>query len=354
MMPRVSKLQLPFQQWPNEDRQRWENAFRGGDIFDEDKRGTHLSEATRKALRASYAQYLRFLSDNHADLLTKPPKARLDRRFLAEYVGLLRKTNQDISIATSLHHLRLALKLICPKEDWSWLLAITKRIAAAAPRKAKGYGLVSSDQLYLLGLELMDSAVAETANLTEISKATATKYRDGMLITLLSLVVLRRRTATALRIGKQLVRNGDYWALEIPPEDVKGKRPLDFALSSDLSDRIDLYLQKYRPRLAGAKGHTALWPSNKGGAMSANGIYDTVCKRTKKAFGFSVNPHRFRHAAGTLWSIEDPANVRGVKDLFGHASYEKTTEDHYVIGKSRLAGHTLARAIEEASRHPVR
>ena len=193
-MPRVSKLQLPFQQWPNEDRQRWENAFRGGDIFDEDKRGTHLSQATRKALRVSYARYLRFLSNNHADLLTEPPKARLDRRLIAEYVGLLRKTNQDISIASSLHHLRLALKLICPKEDWSWLLTITKRIGAGAPRKAKRYGLVSSDQLYLLGLELMDSAVAEAADQTEISKASAIKYRDGMLITLLSLVVLRRRT----------------------------------------------------------------------------------------------------------------------------------------------------------------
>ena len=176
-MPRVSKLQLPFQRWPNEDRQRWENAFRGGDIFDEDKRGTHLSEATRKALRVSYAQYLRFLLDNHADLLTTPPKARLDRRLIAQYCGLLRKTNRDISIATSLHHLRLALKLMCPKEDWSWLSTITKRIEAGAPGKAKRYGLVSSEQLYLLGLELMDSAVAEAANQTEITKASAIKYR---------------------------------------------------------------------------------------------------------------------------------------------------------------------------------
>jgi integrase len=228
------------------------------------------------------------------------------------------------------------------------LSTITKRIGAGAQRAAKTYGIVSSDQLYLLGLELMDSAVAEAADQTEISKASAIKYRDGMLITLLSLVALRRRTVAALRVGKQLVRNGDLWVLEIPPENVKGKRPLDFALSSDLSARIDVYLQDYRPRLPGAKGHTALWPSNKGGAMSANAIYDAVCKRTKKAFGFSVHPHRFRHAAGTLWSIEDPANVRGVKDLLGHASYEKTTEAHYIMGKSRLAGRSLAQAIEEA------
>jgi hypothetical protein len=128
-MSRVSKLQLPLLQWPNEDRQRLEDAFRPGDLFDEDKRGTDLSEATRNALRVSYAQYLRFIAENHTGLLSKPPEARLDRQLIAEYVGLLRRANRDSSIATSLHHLRLALRLICPKEDWSWLLTITKRIA---------------------------------------------------------------------------------------------------------------------------------------------------------------------------------------------------------------------------------
>jgi hypothetical protein len=77
--------------------------------------------------------------------------------------------------------------------------------------------------------------------------------------------------------------------------------------------------------------------------MSHSAIYDAVRRRTKKAFGFAVNLHRFRHAAGCFWSIQDPVNVRGVKDLMGHASFEKTTEKHYVMGQSRLAGRALAR-----------
>ena len=84
--------------------------------------------------------------------------------------------------------------------------------------------------------------------------------------------------------------------------------------------------------------------------MSASAIYHAVCKRTETAFGYRVNPHRFRHAAGTLWSIEDPENVRGLKDLFGHASYEKTAETHYVMGQSRIAGRALAEAIASAIR----
>lgn len=348
-MPFASRLQLPFEQWPNADRRHWEHAFQEGDIFDENRRGTHLAEATRKALNVSYARYLRFLSQNHPHLLAKPPEARIDRRLIAEYVGILRKTNQDISIATSLHHLRLALRLICPKVDWSWLLTITKRIAAAAPRKPKKYAQVSSDQLYVLGLELMDQAIAETTDLEEITKASAMKYRDGLLIATLSLVILRRGTVTALRPDQHLVRAGALWALDIPAKDVKGKRPLDFALPASLCERIDLYLKKFRPRLPGSNRHGGLWPSNKNQPMSAGAIYDAVCRRTKKAFGFSVNLHRFRHAAGTLWSIEDPENVRGVKDLMGHISFESTTEAHYLIGQSRLAGRALARAIEAAT-----
>jgi hypothetical protein len=61
---------------------------------------------------------------------------------------------------------------------------------------------------------------------------------------------------------------------------------------------------------------------------------------------FSINAARFRHAAGCFWSIQDPVNVRGVKDLMGHASFEKTTEKHYVMGQSRLAGRALAKALD--------
>ena len=175
------------------------------------------------------------------------------------------------------------------------------------------------------------------------------KFRDGLLIALLSVFALGRRTVTALKSNVQLLRRGDLWALEIPPEDVKGKRALDFTLTSRLSEYVDLYLQKFRPLLPGASCHDGHWPSNKGRPMSANAIYDTVCKRTERAFGFRVNPHRFRHAAETFWSIADPENVRGVKDLLGHASFDKTTEAHYIIGQSRVAGWAFGKG--DRSRH---
>ena len=71
-MPRVSKLQLPSCEWPAEDKTLWETAFKAVDLFDDDSPGFHMSAATREALRVNYAQYLRYVSEHHADLLALP------------------------------------------------------------------------------------------------------------------------------------------------------------------------------------------------------------------------------------------------------------------------------------------
>ena len=52
--------------------------------------------------------------------------------------------------------------------------------------------------------------------------------------------------------------------------------------------------------------------------MDDGSIYDAVRRRTRKAFGFAVNLHRFRHAALTFWSIHEPKKHGSGKDLLGH------------------------------------
>ena len=341
-MPRGYKIMLSFADWPAADRGRWEAAFKIADRFDESSYGAHLAPATRKARRESYGRFLGFISAIHPNRLTAPPEAR---SIVAEYVDWRRRSSEVTSLAADLGHLRDALKLICPNTDWSWLATIIKRIAVTAPRSAGKYHLVTSDRLYLLGVELMDRAVADADVAQRTDKALAFRYRDGLVIALLALIPLRSRTLTALRIGQHLVKTGDSWALDIPAADTKTRRALDFPVSREMSARMDLYLEQFRIRIPGADKHTGLWPSNKSRPMCANAIYLAVRKRTKKAFGFGVNLHRFRHAAASLWSSQDPVNIRGVKDVLGHASFG-TTEKHYIMAQSRLAGRALAHAID--------
>lgn len=234
---------------------------------------------------------------------------------------------------------------MCPGADVSWLLPIAKRLAVQAAPKPARLHLVTSDQLYELGIKLMDGA----EQLDPVHKGGAFQYRDGLTIALLALVPLRRRTLAALRVGEHLLKSGDLWMLEIPAKDTKTKRPLDYLLSAHLSERIDRYLAHFRAAIPGAATHAGLWPSNWGRPMADGAIYVRVRQRTREAFGFPVNLHRFRHAAATFWSISDPENVRGAKDLLGHSSF-RTTEKNYVMTQSRLAGRALARAIARIRR----
>ena len=345
-MRKATNLYLPYADWPEDDRARWEAAFKAGaDRFDDCGPAAHLAEPTRLTLLDDYARFLAFLSAHDVSLLARTPAARIDRKIIESYVGWQPASCGGVTIARILRGLRTTLRYICPGHDWSWISTIANRIAAKAKQKPEKHHLVTSETLYALGIELMDRAITK-ANATEnIYLACALDYRDGLMIGLLALIPLRRRTLAALRIGRQLVRSGDHWALDIPARDIKTKRPLEYPISAELSGRIDLYLNQFRCRLAGARAHDYLWASKDGGPMLDKTIYATIRRRTRETLGFPVNPHRFRRAAATLWSNRDPANVRGVKDLLGHASFN-TTEKHYVMGQSRVAGRALARAIE--------
>jgi hypothetical protein len=169
-------LELAFATWPEADRKLWQNAFRAADDpFDDCGSGAHLASASRRVLRSSYGIFLGFLASRHADLLGRPPDARLDRGLAEIYVAWRRTTCGDAALAGDLHRLRRALSFMCPGFDWSWLIPVAKRIAARAQPKPPRLHLVTSDQLYALGIELMDKADKSD----RIRKVDAFLYRDG-------------------------------------------------------------------------------------------------------------------------------------------------------------------------------
>jgi len=116
--------------------------------------------------------------------------------------------------------------------------------------------------LYDLGIRLMDEAVV--CGRPPTSWRMQTGFRDGLAIALLALIPLRRRTLSALRIGKHLIKTGDLWSLEIPAADVKSRRPLDYLISAELSERLDVYINEIRSQTAGANAHDNLWTSSRG------------------------------------------------------------------------------------------
>jgi integrase/recombinase XerD len=343
-MRRTARLYLQYSEWPSRDKTLWKRAFEPKiDLFDGGGPGAHLSERTVQQLQYAYGKFLYFLSAEHEHLLKRAPARRLNAKIIKEYASWQPETCGGVTFSLYLYHLWLALRYLCPRNDWRWLLVISMRIKAQARPKPGKHHLVTSETLYKLGIRLMDDALA--CGKPPTSWRVQTGFRDGLIIALLALIPLRRRTLSALRIGKQLIKSGDEWSLDIPAEDVKTKRPLDYPISPELSQRIDMYVNEIRPQIAGAGTHDYLWASSRGRPLRGPLIYNAVRRRTRKALGFAINLHRFRPAAPTLWSIRDPANVRGAKDLLGHASFA-TTEKYYIMSQSRVAGRVLARAIE--------
>ncbi len=343
-MKRTTKQYLDYTNWPAIDKTLWKAAFAPAtDQFDDGGPGARLSKHTIHQLRYTYGKFLYFLSVEHRALLGRKPADRVDTKTIEQFVNWQPASCGGITISIYLAHLWLALRNLYPRNNWSWLLSISNRIKARAKVKREKHHLVTSEKLYDLGIKLMDDALGSGKPPTSWRVQTA--FRDGLIIALLALIPLRRRTLEALRIGKQLVRSGAQWVLDIPAEDVKTRRPLDYPLTPELSRRIDVYVNQIRPKTAGADSHDYLWASSRGRPLGGQVICNALRRRTRKALGFPVNLHRFRRAAATFWSMQDPSNVRGVKDLLGHSSFA-TTERYYVMAHSRLAGRALWRAID--------
>ena len=343
-MRSATRLYLSHAEWPRADKALWKKAFEPStDLFDDGGPGAHLSERTLQQLQYAYGKFLFFLSTEHHHLLKRIPKRRLNAKIIAKYAKWQPETCGAMTLSTYLSHLWLALRHLYPRADWRWLLAISRRIRAQAKPKPEKHHQVTIPTVYKLGMRLMDDALASDKPPTSWRVQTA--FRDGLIIALLALIPLRPRTLAALRIGKQLVKSGDQWFLDIPAEDVKTKRPLDYPLSEELSQRIDVYLTQIRSQTAGAKTHSHVWASSRGGPFRDRVIYNAVRRRTRKALGFPVNLRQFRRAVAAFWSTQDPANVRGVKDLLGHMSFA-TTEKYYLMSQSRVAGRVLARAVD--------
>jgi site-specific recombinase XerC len=343
-MAPISKKHLHFDAWPDEDRALCVAAFQDGDPFDEECRAAHMSAATRIGLRTAHARFLGFLASEDPERLRLSLEARVDRDSIRAFVEHLRQSCRDTSVASTLHKLRLFLGLIRPERDWSWLKIIARRIdAQATPRRDRSQG-VTSAVLFALGVQLMAEAENSARVAGRITKEDALTYRDGLIIALLAAVPLRKRTFAALTINQHLVKIGDCWMLDIPGADTKTRRRLEFPVPHALTDYVNLYLADFRGAITGANKHQGFWPSAKGQPMSGGAIYDAVRRRTMDRLGLPVSLHRFRAAAGNLWSISDPKNVRGVRDLLGHANFA-TTDKHYITAQSRLAGRALAKAL---------
>lgn len=337
MRKRVQK-HLPQSDWPAEDMERLYAAFEPGDVFDEDgPAGAHLAAATRRLVEVCYGRWLRFLTDHEPTALELAPEKRITRLRVHAYVvdmAPLRNT----TVASELNGLCIAARLIASTTDWAWLRAIKNRIAAQAKPLNRLPQLQPPWALFRLGLSLMDDANASG------DLAALKQYREGLIIALLALWPIRRRSLAALTVDRHVRRRDGQIALRLHPEDTKGKRAESFAVPSSLLPYFERYLSDVRPSLLGTHDCAALWISTVGNPLNGDAIYKSVRHHTSDAFGQPMGLHDVRRSAATFLAIEEPEKVGLIPQILSHANCQ-VSDRHYNLAGSGVASRRFLEIV---------
>src|SRR5215213_855069 len=176
------RVSLRVEDWPASDQEAWRALFTTGDLFDEKGPGAHLSHRTRTSLENAYGRWLGFLARTEPNGLDKALRERVTRERIMAFAHHLAETNIATSVAGQLRFLRGALRLLAADQDWAWLLTIAKRIEARAERRSKRHRLRTTEELFALGIRLMQEADAVREDSGRVTKGAALTYRDGLII----------------------------------------------------------------------------------------------------------------------------------------------------------------------------
>ena len=325
---------LPFGDWPVEDQTAWQAAFVAGDIFDGDGGpGAHFSPGSRKSIQTAYRRWLGFLKESHPETLAMSPADRMTPGIVRDYIEALATSVSASTVAIYATHLSYAARLIAPDRDWDWLRATASRLQARAGNSDRFDRLVPPWRILDHGIAMMDEALTGKPR---PSRGNDVAYRDGLLLALLALWPIRRRSLAALTVSRHVERHGERIVLLLHPEDTKARRAESFDVPDVLLPHVARYLDRVRPTLLGIENSDAFWISACGNAMCAGQLFQRVYKKTRQAFGHAMGLHDFRRAAATYIAMDAPDLIGIVPGALQHLSPD-VSEQHYNLARTTQA-----------------
>jgi integrase len=330
--------EMPVADWPAADREAWLRACASPGFLKARRPAARWAPSTRHRVERSYGRFLGWLV--LVDQLDRDgtPAGRMARPNLEVFVVHLVPLNAPRSVITVLDGLSMFSRALGLDTDLAYLREAQAELRHDChDQRDKALRLRHAVELLELGAELM----AGTPYADRLVRQ-ATRYRDGLAIAFLAMRPLRLANLMGLRVGDELRRVEERWWIMIPAAQTKNRRPIEVPFPPLLVAELDIYLTRVRPLLRGGAGNQAsthLWIGEGGGGLSANRMRQTICARTKAAFGRPVCPHLFRDCVATTIALDDPEHVRIAAQVLGHGSFA-TTERHYRM--SRMAEATRA------------
>ncbi len=141
------------------------------------------------------------------------------------------------------HTLRRVAGILDPTRDLSWLSEIERDLAILRRPKDKRNRIVPSGQLLRAGFELMKQHRQSSTPMSAI------RYRNGLMVALLSICPIRLGSFADLNIGRQFRRIGSDWWILLDAESTKTRRADERLLPECLNEPITRYVEGFRPIL---------------------------------------------------------------------------------------------------------
>lgn len=270
------------------------------------------------------------------------PAALVTEQGVEAYLEELRGRVSSVTVYGCIHKMRRAAEILDPDRCFRWLREIEAELDFVKRPKPKHHRIVTTDRLVDEGLRLFEGAATSSTPLRRARTA-----RNGLMIALLALCPIRLRSFASLTLGETFVEIDGRWWIVLPPEETKSGRPDERPVPDILSVPLRIWLETYRPAF-GCPGN-ALWPTGKGGALTAGAIERIICDATRVAFSHAVNPHLFRACAVTTMAIHSGENMGTASALLQHAD-PKTTEAYYNKGRMVEAAMEYAAIVSDESR----
>jgi integrase/recombinase XerD len=347
------RICLKRAQWPARDRLLWAEALRPGDLLEPGGIRAKYRKVSNDKIEKGYGRYLTWLQHRGELDPNTAPGSRINPNRVASYVEDLEKLgNKTHTILARLQELYEAAQVMDPIKDWTWIRRVAG-IVRARPKitRDKKHKMVGTEDLFGLGLELMERARAEP----NLPRA-ALIFRDGLIIAFVALRPFRLRNLAEVELDRTLRRNGDVWSLAFPDGDgTKSGAPIEVPWPEILIPALEEWLDYWRPQLMD-RPHDGicpiggmLWVSQRRTPMTKAALYSQIVMRTRVAFGTPINPHLFRDCAATTLAQVDPEHVRIAAPLLTHRTFS-TTERYYIRANTIAACREYQKAIRRRRR----
>lgn len=117
----MTRLLIPFEDWPEADKATWQTAIRDGDVLDGRGPATNWRPATRASNIEHYGRWLSFLARHDLFPAGTAPADRVTKDHVRTYVDELLARVAPCTVTSVLVGLKVTIKAMAPDHSWRWL-----------------------------------------------------------------------------------------------------------------------------------------------------------------------------------------------------------------------------------------